>query len=500
MAGFMGGNLGFASTFGAAIEGAAKQENQNIIQANILDNSRDLTWGTKVDKANQLYNKQKLADDDTAANHNFFMQQLKDPALADQATIYHRANPKMSAAEVVASVMPKAGTNYTADPAYGGSHTLADINARQQEQYGNITSQMSRLTPNTRNMVTTPLSPGKYSSETNSTNPSYTPTGIVPKQGTAIPNDHMNLKPDDFTDPEAYSRYAKSDPRNRDLSGLINRNPVIDKLMEKFNIQDVAPENRDAVIKSINDARRSGDPSKIRTDLIPTAQQIDQRKEDTTLSTKSNVDYLDNPKYGLGVRKSQLQDIQAQSYDLNSMVDILNRGFKSSAVQPMYDEINRYVTPILGVDLASMGVSNSVSDTNVLRKNIANAIIERLKTLHFGRITNYEADIVRQGFTNSSNDPNTNIKVTLMMKALVDQSAQGTAQEYNLAFKGGQASRENIAEARKFGMDFASRNLEGKAPWLQVNGTDPLSRDKVLALPAGTWFEDTSTGIMRQRH
>jgi len=214
--------------------------------------------------------------------------------------------------------------------------------------------------------------------------------------------------------------------------------------------------------------------------------------------------YLSDPKTGIDARWNTIPDLRKSAFDTNSMMDILNRGFQAKAPQEWADNMNRWTQGVLGINLKDLGIDvNPASDVTLLRKDLANSVIDRLKTLHFGRITNYEAQTVRDGFAAPINTPSTNIKITLAMQTILKEAQEGTKEEYNKAYNldgqsdlnskwgPGVPTIRSVAAARILSKQMQDKYDSDQAPWPQ-----PKTQADVDAIPPNQWFELKKTGDM----
>lgn len=224
-------------------------------------------------------------------------------------------------------------------------------------------------------------------------------------------------------------------------------------------------------------------------------------EEALTIDTikQTNAKYMTDPKTGLQARFNDLPDLQKSAFDTQSMMDMLNNGFKASATTGSLDELNRWTNATLGLDLyRDLGFKNvnDPSTITLMRKELANAVIDRLKTLHFGRITNFEAKTVYNGFASSDNTPSTNLKITLTMQTLLKEAQEGTTQEYQKALNvdgsgdpnsqwgPGNPTTKSIGAARVLRMQLQQKYDSDVAPWTQVK-----TAGDVQNVPVGQWFQ-----------
>jgi hypothetical protein len=208
--------------------------------------------------------------------------------------------------------------------------------------------------------------------------------------------------------------------------------------------------------------------------------------------------YFNDPKNGVEATHKNVVDAQALRYDVNGMMEMLNKGFQAKTGQEVLDNINKITTPYLGLDLSTMPWANSVSDANLMRKYVANALIDRLKTMHFGRITNYTERMTLMGMPGANNDPDTNVRIVLAL-----QDTLKSALEVNQRVQDAVYSRENQAALKKpyseggkilYDLMFDAKRVANEYNNEYMKKQEPFESltdlSKVTKFEPGTWFEN----------
>jgi len=205
--------------------------------------------------------------------------------------------------------------------------------------------------------------------------------------------------------------------------------------------------------------------------------------------------YLHAPKDGLQTRYAELPGLQTSNFDLEQLNTLLDKGLKAGSTQELKANVNRFVHDVFGVDMANFGIDvNSITDTNTARKAISTAMIDRLKTLHFGRITNYEAQYVNKGLPNETADPDTNLKILLTLKAGIDYEKNVRTAEYDAVYgpKATGSLVDRAMAARQASLK-SWQAFDKSSPYPVIRETNPNEMVKqAQQLPNGTWYEDMS--------
>lgn len=455
MAGFLSPGLAAATTVGAFVQGAAKQMDQNMVQANLLDQAHQQQWALKVDKAVQDYNKQHTADDDLADKYNYFRDALGDEYLADQATSSYKADPKQKPQDIVASIRPAPGSNYTAPSGYK-SNILSNLSNTQQTREQALQSQMGQLGGSSK-YITSPMPATDYAQRNQGPAP---PQGYQPT-GTVLNKPIEGVKPsglDEFDTAQHYQNHLTSvknnpnDPSKWDYTGAI-AGPRTKENADKDTLHNLTPDE---------------------------------------------ADYVKNPKYGVNFQTSQIGQLLSNRQNLDSIADLLDRGFSSGKTQDWKDAANGWANA-LGFDLKKdLGIdANSYQDSSQLKKDTAQAVIAKLQTLHFGRITNAEMKVVTDGLASPTNNPSTNMKIILALSAPIKREIDGANAIDNALHPGGQAaSHDSVRDARLLEQHLRNSQIEQKAPWIQIDESKPDSIKELANLQPDQWFENKTNGTM----
>lgn len=581
MAGFLSPGLGFSSTIGAAITGAARQANTMLDEQRKQERQDDIlndAWAINFDNNSKKYDDLKRQQKQLSDVRNTFKSLAGGSEMAaDMALNAYQANPK-DYAKIVNSLQETASKGMK-DPDGYKSPFEENQNSQLQDQRSRLESNYNRLNPRNKGLVTMPDASGGGNSQggdygggaptqpQGSTMPPGN-TGMVgqsptqgnvgigqPQMGTpsmAMPTKSPggNMMPSNngamvgqpqrdipgsggqSATPGAQSfnpstpmgagsnvpadpnrpipAYGKPDvPAPSPDQGGDNSVPPVPQ--GQFpNTQYQAPQqvaqNSGPNVMFPSFARNSNNT------MTPYQQQhIDlmtkefdlkrsqklatpREQKDLEIQTDDAKKYLHDTKTGLQARYADLGSLQSQNYNLSEISDVLTRGFSSNAVQPMFNDLNRFTTATLGLDLRSAGIdANAISDVNTLRKAVSNAVIERLKTLHFGRITNYESQLVQSGFMNEKNDPNTNMKISLTLQASVKYAMAKVQAEHDAAYAPGNPTLDSVATGRQAGRQLDAQYLSQDRPWQQFQ-VNEKSLPQIGKLPVGSWFEDAGKG------
>lgn len=604
MAGFMSPGLGFASTVGAFIGGAAHQINQNIEQQRNQDRQDDLIWMNKFERSRLEYEKEKETTDSRNQAYNAILQAANgNKQLADQAFIGVGMDPKhyFDAINWI-KANQAANPGYTGDPNYK-STVQESINAPLNGRYQALQDIYNTVRPQARKFMSMPdqynnsgnnnqssgSGPGLITGGPGGPNPSNTsgasPTNSAPVQPTITqntPQTPQNGNTITNSVGQTYQNngdtYVQTSPSNPNISGgtrgagepatgpippdqtsgpvtpvaptsssPITPTPNVPTQIAQNTTTGGAPgqnyipfgsnkpsnaavlnpldpntwqhfSNRDALEQAmisngvppqVAHTRAQGAQTAEETNaqamkLRPNAGYTPEQLAELEVRKDDAKKYLHENKNGLYPRFYELGNLQRQNQDISEIIGVLNRGFKASSIQPAYDELNRFTTGLLGVSLNDLGIqSNSYQDVNLMRKAVANGIISRLSTLHFGRITNFEVGLIQKGFTSNENDPNTNIQIALALKYSTAAAMNQVSQEkaiYRSTLKSTHSIFQAIDAAQEAGEQAADKyyNTGNSAPWQQyTEGITPNTLPQIAKMQEGTWFEG-SGGRMLQ--
>jgi len=536
VAGFMSGPLGFSSTIGAAIGGAARQANELFAedrakqrQDDILDQAR----AADADKAAQKWNAQKQEYSKQLMLRDSIKSRLNgNEAAVDAVMAQVLMNPKIIGTDNLNSLINDAGqhiapqSNYKS-PFTANMQSAADTNFGVAQSYGN------RLGPKNRGQVQ-PITPFDASSgqgqPSGSAPQAQVPQTIAPAQPSAQQPSQSGYSPEALG-PEQNNAPAAGEPIPLDRPTAPTNVKPPPGTPNTFTNESGPFLNPGAPNQPSGDTPQSATPgftpiplkkdqftpyqqSRVNTENRNAQTREDELKWKMSQKTASPEEaaelaekaktydkYYSDPHNGLQFRYNQLQSIGQQHVDIQEMYNLLTGGFQANKPQPMFDELNRLTKPMLGLDLSvgsgpdipgidKRNYANSVEGTTLMKKAINNAIINRLSQLHFGRITNKEANYVESGMPNSGTDPNTNMKIVLAMKADIEKTQAQTMKEYEIANSDPNHPIASSILARQAVQQMNQERYNSPLPWTQAH-TD----EDVKNMPIGQWFE-TPKGTM----
>lgn len=479
------GSLGFASTAGAFIGGAAKQLNQNLEEEQAQERQDDVlqqAYTARADRGIQDY-KSLQNQYNSALQLSGGNKQIAEAAMG--------MLPKNAKPADIITAINAAGASVKSDPNFQPSF--------MQNKRSDMDFLVGRLKPKYKNMLQVP----DDNSQTSSQQPQPSPftsdqqpdrltadqsANATPVSGAQpVPLDNSQGSPGVSSDngqsftPNTQVAGNNTTPNSNGFTPI----PGVEKPMT------AAQKEALRLHSESNDLAR--DKFNLDRDRKPTSPE---EAADIKVRTEDAEKYLHDPKTGIQARRAEFGSYISQQYDFNTLQDALNRGFKASSVQDTYDQLNRFTSSMFGVNLSQMGVSNTVQDTNTLRKAVANGIIQRLSTLHFGRITNAEMGMVERGFTNPTTDPSTNIKIILTLKSLVSMGAEQTDAAWQSIYgknATGKYMIDRVQQARLAEDEVLQKYESQRVPWAQIdNGPDAAKQ--WAAIPNGTWVENRSAG------
>jgi len=233
----------------------------------------------------------------------------------------------------------------------------------------------------------------------------------------------------------------------------------------------------------------------IELERLKTSPEYQDQQANRQIEVDDTKKYLHAAKDGLQARYAELPGLQTNNFDMEQLNTLLDKGLKAGSTQELKANVNRFVHDVFGVDMANLGIDvNSITDTNTARKAISNAMIERLKTLHFGRITNYEAQYVNKGLPNETADPDTNLKILLTLKAGIDYEKNVRTAEYDAVYGPNATGSlvDRAMAARQVGLK-SWQAYDKSSPYPVIRDASPSGTlQKAMQLPPNTWFEDLS--------
>lgn len=521
MAGFFSPGLGFASGVGAFIGGAAQEGNRLINEQRAQDRQDDIIWMNKFERGLSEYNKDKKSADQQAQMYNSFLQLSGgNKQLADVAMNHVLMNPKGYEDAVQMITTQKNNPQYNNNSYQSNFNPYSGLN----EKYQNLDQMRQGVRPQAQRFMQMPDQPqgmpgSNYSPQVQPGQPQMVSTQGQPQMPPGGDNaasvqytNGPNGEPvRDVTRTAGGPDQMVGQPQGPQAQPIPTQMPSGQPQAPQGNVYPAQPGQGlyGAATKPMTQYQQQElqlhqDANKLRQQELQWRMSqkpsSPQEAADIAIASAAAKTYLDDPKQGLQARHNQLPDYQSQLNDINGIMSMINQvnGLKADALQEGIGNLNRFTTAALGLDLSKFGVSNKVEDVNLIKKEIANAMIDRLKTLHFGRITNYTESIVKQGMPSLSNDPNTNAKIALAIKSTIESAVKGTQVEYQTAFgtPSGNPTMQSVGAARKAKDDYISNYMKQNegAPWLQMKVDDPNKLPMLAKLEPGTWFENAEKG------
>ncbi len=529
MAGFMAPGLGFASTFGAFIGGAAKQANDNMAAARVQQANDEKIWISKFADAQKQY--EADAKDRQAENSVFELAKTElggNIKAADQVVRAFQANKKVDINALIAQIKGNEGNSKLGpEPGYDSSQALS--NDSLMRKFRSLQQIRQGMSPTAKKFFPLPDAPQPYGqgnsvpkmalgglsdpslisddttdylggetvpvSET--TLDSTNLTGALPVEeepfqvaqfnsqpgsyqgmGTPIPKQNLTerLKPGDFNTPEGYIRYdkkMKEDPRNPDLSDLRIVPNKLDPAMAQMAADALkhsnlmSPEAKLQFIQSYSQANKVGDPSLVRWDLAPTKQQIDEQDAIHAAGKKASEKYVSSLE-----KRGELNTSNRQlGFASNQMLDMIsdpNTPLNASQLQPLTDQLNRFFNAA-GFDLKGAGLlpnANTVEQVNFFKKLLGDMTFQQISQYHLGRWTNYEVGLLQAKLPSLDTDPNSIAKIALLFKSSSKRELETYAKETEIAFG---ANGENMFAPK----DLGKAKLYGVKRATEDDGKEP---------------------------
>jgi hypothetical protein len=519
----------------AFVTGFANQANENIERQKLEDRENDLIWANKFEKGKAEYEKERKEASEKAKYYNTLVDTFQgNKKAADLAFQLSKQNPKgaMQAISWVnenasAGRLPDNGT--TNDP-------LADIQNNLSTRYQNLEElkgsarqgSLFRSGNSFAQNMQMPTSPGSnytggQQQAAQPSSPSYAPTT---RQPTSVPASRP-------TNDTAGDLPAAGPPISLDGPAQGLQKPMSEEQYRAQNPQGtfkasadtVTPSNGNSSLPNITSTQTTSDRGLIpfRTPESMAQQKLAEHREkelqfqyarlkwemarkpdspevaaNLTAGNKVAIDFFNDNKTGVEANHQSLIAAQPLRYEVEGMLEMLNKGFLAKSGQEVLDSVNKITAPYLGLDLSTMSWANQIKDANLMRKYVANALIDRLKTMHFGRITNYTEQLTLKGMPGVDNDPDTNVRIVLAL-----QDTLKSALEVNQLVQKTVYSRENQEALRKpyseggktwvdlmFDAKLVAKEYNDK--YLQKREPYPMVTDlkQITNLEQGTWFEN----------
>lgn len=540
--GFMAPGLGFASTAGAFIGGAAKQASVNMETASAQAANDEKIWIAKFASGLQDYEKEEKNRQTEAGVYQTALNSLGGNArAADDVVRTWRANPKVDITELIKNTKVSS-PDIKPEEGYS-SQTQSELGNSLRRKYDILGNVRSGMRPQSQKMFPMPNAPTQYALGgavddprhpnsifpfSNATEPSQFDTpleqpemqpGQADLSGTTMiaPESEYQvadaasgnyngigggapkgaalremLKPEQFSSPQAYKDYINSynkNPMTPNLDGLRVDKPSANKLDPSYgpaviefqkHFSYMTPEDRAAASKSIQRARETGDPSEIRWDLQPSQTDIDTQAALKAAGTEASKKYVDDLQKRGSLVSANRSMLLASDEMIKSITDPTNP-IKASAMQPFLDELNRGFSSA-GVDLTKLGLpANPVEQVNFFKKLINDMTFQQISQYHLGRWTNYEVGLLKKKLPSMDTDPNSMLKIALLFKTSADRELRTYQKENEVAY-GANGEHlfmpKDLGKAKKYGIDVETTE-GGKAPWEDVTSwANPTKKDE----------------------
>lgn len=510
-----------ASPLGSALGGAAHQASANIEASQAADKQYDVLWGAKFATAEQQWQKENK----DAQQNRFKYQQIynivKDPAVADQymlRVLNAKGDTDMT------SILHDAQQSVSKTPSdISGSQYMQSVEAGLKNTQHYMEGIKSGASPRAQKFMTIPGSDQSqdYGNPDNSqpmTN-TGTRTDLANITHTGTNKSLLTkelLKPEQFNDAEGYRKHIESvsanpnDPTKWDYSGVksggatAKLDPAIQlQLTEQQKmIPYMEKEDRKTYMESIAEARRTGDASLVRSDLLPTQDIINQKAAERASGIENTKKYSDS----LQKRQDNMFTVNKSEYAADDMIRMVNSGtpLQASAFQPFVDSLNRGLDAA-GIDARTVfGLkANRVQDVNEFKKVLSDLTFDQIPNYHLGRWTNTEFNLLKTSLPSLDTDPNTVVKVALLFKNAAQRERNSLAEETKLAW-GQNGERftnpksEDLGKAKMHGVNMATDS--DRLPWTRIDSRDPqASAQTYNNLPQGAWYENIATGQMKRK-
>lgn len=413
MAGFMSGGLGFSSTVGSLVAGAARQANEVFSEQRQQQRQDDImqneVWQNKTDNNIKQYNTNKA---DFSYRERFY-NSIKtisggDPKVADYITALVEKHPKLleDTANLTNYAKSFAAANVKAEPDYQSQY-LGSLQNEAANSFGYTKNSVDRMPEKYRNRAGE-ISPWQVGQQTAT---SSLPAGPVTGSG--------------VTSPSVPS--VASAPGTSPIVEMSSNKPKT--LLTANDAKDY--ENEDAFSAALRDRGQSPNIAK----GAMTADKLHTQKLDQAAAGKALIPPPGSSAYeaelGKQYGKTDTTDYTKLSQDVNTFISLAENGqLKTGGIQPMLDAINSVSTP-LGIDfskyLAISGLTpNSPMNSDVAKKTITMLQADVVAAQHFARVTNFEYGTLGNAVIQMGTNMKANIFVGVMLKGMAERAMQAS--------------------------------------------------------------------------
>jgi hypothetical protein len=181
--------------------------------------------------------------------------------------------------------------------------------------------------------------------------------------------------------------------------------------------------------------------------------------------------------------------------DANLAVTMLTQGgMKTSALQPLYDSVGRLAQAVGIPELQGAQISNNVQMYNELQKIQSRLQFGEISKYHLGRWTQMEVGMLGKQVLNGANDASTNVKLALLIGKTAENARDDIIGIRSAAGHGDKASIDKAMDLRDHTGD---KYLKDNAlPWTQAtpDNFNQISKNA----PANSWIENTTNGQIYQ--
>lgn len=486
----MSPSLGFASTAGAFIGGAARQLNANMEAEQAQEHQNDVLWMAKFAAGENAYQKERKEAQDRTLIYNTALKQAGGNAeLADAYMTKYLQNPKDPSLNQYFNDLGTmaASGKYTPDPNYQ-SEFLRNTQAGLSDRYSYLQGIKNNIRPNMQKFMTLPTAPGQAQQPTVG---NYTPSD----QQQPIGQPTQLASADTTQTAQAQSGQRQPFQFTTPIQKTNATDPQDSNTWKNYA-------NRDAWEQ---DAIRHGMDPKVaaqKKNGIITAEELNKQKIDQyniEHPTAGRTKYQDVYATQLEKNIAGLQNASELATDAsNAITMIRSGGLKTNATQPVFDMFNRVLSSMGADDLQKLGLANKVSDYNMLQKVITRMQFGQIPNYHLGRWTEREVAMLNNMIASGRTDENTNIKILLLIKNNSERTMRHIDEQAQAA---GSGSPKELTEAMKIRANQLKELADPaqRLPWVDVNLNKPEDYEKWKQAKPGTWFNDINTGTMSQK-